>query len=162
MSRLDSAIRRLESQKTCIEYASTIIRNFPGVIIEIGLGNGRTYDHLREIFPKRKIYVFERDIKAHPDCIPPDEFLYKGDYNKTLIKFRENIINPVIMVHFDIGSGNKYESLERSASLSLLLKNIVEKNGLIVGDQPLNSNYYKELSLPKSVKYGRYYLYKLN
>ena len=78
MSRLESAIRRLQSQKVCIEYASELIADMPGVILEIGLGNGRTYDHIKEIFPEKKVYVFEKSVKAHPDCIPPEKYLYEG------------------------------------------------------------------------------------
>ena len=64
MSRLDSAIRRLKSQKLCLEFAFSKLEEIPGVIFEIGLGNGRTYDHLRELFYERKIYVFEKNVKA--------------------------------------------------------------------------------------------------
>ena len=54
MSRLESAIRRLQSQKVCLEYASELISDLQGVILEIGLGNGRTYDHIKKIFPETK------------------------------------------------------------------------------------------------------------
>ena len=67
MSRLDSVIRRLTSQKIVLEWAVDIIRYLDGTVLELGLGNGRTYDHLREILPDRDIYVFEREIAAHPD-----------------------------------------------------------------------------------------------
>ena len=48
MSRLDSVIRRLTSQKLALEWAADIIRHLDGAVLELGLGNGRTYDHLRE------------------------------------------------------------------------------------------------------------------
>ncbi len=50
-----------------------------GPILEVGLGNGRTYDHLRDLFPRRDIYVFERQVAAHPDCVPPDDRLFLGE-----------------------------------------------------------------------------------
>ena len=31
-----------------------------GPVIELGLGNGRTYDHLRERLPGRRIIAFDR------------------------------------------------------------------------------------------------------
>ena len=58
MSRLDSFIRRLEAQRACLEYAAGQIRDLPGPVLELGLGNGRTYDHLRELLPEREIFVF--------------------------------------------------------------------------------------------------------
>ncbi|PPR79380.1 MAG: hypothetical protein CFH01_00437 [Alphaproteobacteria bacterium MarineAlpha2_Bin1] len=161
MSRLDSAIRRLKSQKICLDFASSELSNISGVIVEIGLGNGRTYDHLRELFPKRKIYVFERDVNAHPDCIPPDDFLFKGDFNKTLIGLKDKIVEPIILIHFDIGSGYNSESNERASSLSFLLKDIIDRKGLIIGDQSLDKSHFLEISTPKGVDYAKYFIYKL-
>ena len=76
MSRLDSFIRRLEAQRACLDHAAELIGGLDGVVLELGLGNGRTYDHLRSLFPGREIYVCERAVAAHPDCVPPEERLY--------------------------------------------------------------------------------------
>ncbi|MCH8923260.1 MAG: hypothetical protein IIA67_08960, partial [Planctomycetes bacterium] len=70
MSRLDINIRRLEAQRACLNLAAEMIRDLPGPVFELGLGNGRTYDHLRAALPEREIFVFEREVAAHPDCIP--------------------------------------------------------------------------------------------
>ena len=84
MSRLDSFIRRLEAQRACLNLAAGLIEQVEGAVLEIGLGNGRTYDHLRELFPGRDIYVCERQVAAHPDCIPPADRLLLGDIRETL------------------------------------------------------------------------------
>ena len=84
MSRLDSFIRRLEAQRACLDRAAELIAGLDGVVLELGLGNGRTYDHLRELFPDRDIYVCERQVAAHPDCIPPADRLLLGDMFETL------------------------------------------------------------------------------
>ena len=84
MSRLDSFIRRLEAQRACLDRAACLVREFDGLVLELGLGNGRTYDHLRELFPDREIYVCERRVAAHPDCVPPAELLLLGDMRETL------------------------------------------------------------------------------
>lgn len=158
MSRLDSVIRRLKSQKLCIEKASQLIVDVPGVILEIGLGNGRTYDHLKEVFPNREVYVFERKIAAHPNCIPPSKYLYKGDFNETLYIFKETISKEVALVHFDVGSGNEKESMLRAKSLSNILINIINEYTIIVCDQKLDSKHYKQLRLPDEVERGRYFI----
>ncbi len=160
MSRLDSAIRRLQSQKLCIERASQLTVGMPGVILEIGLGNGRTYDHLKEIFPNREIYVFERKIAAHPSCIPPAKYLYKGDFHETLYLFKKNISEPITLVHFDIGSGNEKESIMRGETLSNILFNIITESTIVIGDQKLNSKKYKQLELPKKIERDRYFMYR--
>ena len=70
MSRLESAIRRLQAQKISLDWSAKNIHKQGGVVLELGLGNGRTFDHIRKLLPERDIYVFEREIAAHPDCIP--------------------------------------------------------------------------------------------
>ena len=84
MSRLDSFIRRLQAQRACLEMAAGLIDGVAGPVLEFGLGNGRTYDHLREVLPAREIYVFDRQIAAHPDCIPDDEHMFLGELHDTL------------------------------------------------------------------------------
>ena len=73
MSRLESAIRRLQAQKIALDWSAEKIHKQPGVVLEFGLGNGRTFDHIRKLLPQRDIYVFERKIAAHP-CL-----LYTSD-----------------------------------------------------------------------------------
>ncbi len=46
MSRLDSFIRRLEAQRTVLNWAAKAIEGREGLVLELGLGNGRTFDHL--------------------------------------------------------------------------------------------------------------------
>src|SRR4051812_41343381 len=45
MTRLDSAIRRLTAQRDLLNWAAQAIGP-TGLVLELGLGNGRTYDHL--------------------------------------------------------------------------------------------------------------------
>src|SRR5215472_16370626 len=83
MSRLDSMIRRLMIQRASLDWAMTRIAALPGPVLEFGLGNGRSYDHLREHLPNREIYVFDRHVAAHPDCIPPADRMILGDFTET-------------------------------------------------------------------------------
>lgn len=55
MSRLDSMIRRLQAQRATLEHAAERVSEHEGVALEFGLGNGRTYDHMRHILPGRDI-----------------------------------------------------------------------------------------------------------
>ena len=52
LSRLDSFIRRLEAQRACLNATPAWIEGLAGPILELGLGNGRTYDHLRRLHPE--------------------------------------------------------------------------------------------------------------
>jgi hypothetical protein len=51
MSRLDSFIRRLTAQRDILNSIVDLVGETQGPVLEFGLGNGRTYDHLRERFP---------------------------------------------------------------------------------------------------------------
>ena len=84
MSRLDSFIARMQAQRDCLNFLKPAVAALPGPILEVGLGNGRTYDHLRDLFPGRDIYVFERTVAAHPDCIPPDDRLFLGEAREAI------------------------------------------------------------------------------
>ena len=59
MSRLDSFLRRLQAQRDCLNAAVSLVADRPGPIFELGLGNGRTYDHLRSLLD-RKLRHFRR------------------------------------------------------------------------------------------------------
>ena len=90
MSRLDSFIARMQAQRDCLNFLKPAVDALPGPILEVGLGNGRTYDHLRDLFPGRDIYVFERKVAAHPDCIPPDDRLFLGEARQSIPAGRED------------------------------------------------------------------------
>ena len=105
MSRLDSVIRRLEAQRSILDYVANSMSTLSGPVFEVGLGNGRSYDHLRVRMPGRDIFVFERKVAAHPDCIPEDQFLFEGDLSKTLIEVSERFSGKAVY-HSDIGTGD--------------------------------------------------------
>ncbi|MEM9552591.1 MAG: class I SAM-dependent methyltransferase, partial [Pseudomonadota bacterium] len=79
MSRLDSMLRRLSAQRDGLNWAAARIKGRPGDVLDLGLGNGRTYDHLREILPERRIWVIDRVLKCHPSCVPPEQDFLEGE-----------------------------------------------------------------------------------
>src|ERR1051325_2849715 len=118
MSRLDSFIRRIEAQRACLNRAADLIRGIEGIVLELGLGNGRTYDHLRALFPNREIFVCERRVAAHPDCVPPAEFLILGDMRETLPRLRGRFGGRVALTHFDAGTGDAAANLALAMDLT--------------------------------------------
>jgi hypothetical protein len=70
LTRLEKLLYRLEAQHAVLAYAFDQIAGRDGVVFELGLGKGRTFDHLRRHLPERQIWVFERDVDAIPDCRP--------------------------------------------------------------------------------------------
>ncbi|MFX4220187.1 MAG: class I SAM-dependent methyltransferase [Thalassobaculum sp.] len=161
MSRLDSMIRRLEAQRATLNAAAERIRNRDGVALEFGLGNGRTYDHLRETLMGREIYVFDRRVAAHPDCIPPDDHLYLGDLFETLPRAVADLGGTAVLAHLDIGTGDKAESVALSQRAAPIVAELLAPGGVVVSDQPLDGlAEFASLPLPEGVSPGRIFLYE--
>jgi hypothetical protein len=160
MTRLDSAIRRLTAQRELLDWASGEIDD-TGLVLEVGLGNGRTYDHLRDRLPGRRIYVFERTPAAHPACTPPDEFLVVGDICDTLPDFAQRFGNrSAALIHVDIGTGN--EDLNRLLALRLspLIETLLQPGGLLLADRALVMPNCTDISSQTGVSKGRYFVYR--
>ncbi len=160
LSRLDSFIRRLEAQRACLDLAAHAVGDQDGTVLELGLGNGRTYDHLRERLPARKIIVFEREVRAHPDCIPDDDHLVLGAIEDTLPAFAESRSGEAILVHSDIGTGDALRNRKLADWLSGALPPLLRPGAWVAADQALFGASFAEQSLPEGVAQGRYYLYR--
>jgi hypothetical protein len=160
MSRLDSAIRRLQAQRACLNTAAQAIPGVPGVLFELGLGNGRTYDHLRELCPAREIFVFERQIAAHPDCVPDAAHLYLGDVLQTLPAAAQRFAGRVALLHADIGTGDAERNAQLAAALQPHLPRLLAPGGVAVTDQEMPWGEAEHVALPDGVAPGRYFLYR--
>ena len=160
MSRLDSFIRRLEAQRACLALAAERIRGLPGPVLELGLGNGRTYDHLRELLPEREIFVFEREVRAHPDCIPDAEHLILGDVRATLPQAHRRLPGPAALAHTDVGTGDAARNAELAAWLAGVLPPLLAPGAWIVSDQALRAPALRAQAPPAGIAAERYFLYR--
>jgi hypothetical protein len=160
LSRLDSFIRRLQAQRACLDHAVLLARGIPGPALELGLGNGRTFDHLRERLDGREIFVFERRPDAHPDCTPDDDHLVVGDLEATLPLASARLPGPAALAHSDIGTGDPARNAALAGRLALLLPPLLGQGGIIVSDQPLVADTLEALPLPSDVPAERYFLYR--
>jgi S-adenosyl-L-methionine methyltransferase len=160
VSRLDSFIRRLEAQRACLDQAARLIAELDGDVLELGLGNGRTYDHLRQLFPDRKIYVCERWVAAHPDCVPPAELLLLGDMRDTLQKARELLVGRVALAHLDPATGNVAASRALAAEVAPLIVPLLRPGGVLVSEPAIAWRGLSPMALPRGLAPGRYNLYR--
>jgi len=160
MSRLDSFIRRLEAQRACLDLAAHLVRELDGDVLELGLGNGRTYDYLRQLFPDRKIYVFDRRVAAHPDCVPPAELLLLGDMRDTLQTASELLGSRVALAHLDPATGDGAASRALAAELAPLIMPLLRPGGMLVSEPAIARDELSPVPLPESVAPGRYNLYR--
>lgn len=160
MSRLEGALRRLEAQRDCLELAIRLVRDLPGPVFELGLGNGRTYDHLRVHCPERDIFVFERQVAAHADCIPDADHLFEGAIEDTLDRVHGRFAGRVVLAHADLGSGQPVRDACTAAMLSTRLGWFMAPGGVVASDQELYLPDVTVLALPQGVREGRYFLYR--
>jgi len=158
MSRLDSFIRRVSAQRDCLNLAKDLITDVPGPVLELGLGNGRTYDHLRELFPDRDIYVFDRRVAAHPDCIPPDDRMILGDITETLAVAADLIGAPAALAHCDIGTGKKDSNARLIATIAPMFEALMIPGGIVISDQEYSVDSWLAQPLPDGVRPGRYFI----
>lgn len=158
MSRLDSFIRRVSAQRDCLNMAKDMIADVPGPVLELGLGNGRTYDHLREIFPDREIFVFDRRVAAHPDCIPDDAHMILGDITETLASALDRIGGQAAFAHCDIGTGEKESNARLIATIAPMVDALMAPGGIVCSDQEYTVARWEAQPLPEGVQPGRYFV----
>ena len=159
MSRLDAFIRRVLAQRACIDAVAAKKSDLSGPVLELGLGNGRTYDHLRTRFPKRDIFVFDREVAAQPDCIPPGHLLRMGDFRATVPAYLAERRESAVFIHADIGSFNKEASVRLAADLAPTLLRILAPGAYLACDQMIVQAGLEPLALPDGLEGGYYHLY---
>ena len=155
MSRLESMRRRLTAQIMGLNWALENIQEIQGDIVDLGLGNGRTYDHLRE-YSDRRIWVIDREMNAHPDSVPPAEDFLQGEAEPMLERLAGQA--RIALAHYDFGFGNKALDVEEAARLSPLIAGVMTPGGLIVSQQPLVG--FTALAGPDDIPEGRYLFYR--
>ena len=157
MSRLDSMLRRFAAQRDGLNWAAEQIAPLQGDVLDMGLGNGRTYDHLREILPQRRVWVIDRILQCHPSCVPPEADFLQGEA-EPMIKHLTEQGHKLALAHYDFGFGVKEQDLAEAARLSPIIAAGMAPGGIIVSGQPLVG--FEELPGPEGIAPGRYMFYR--
>jgi trans-aconitate methyltransferase len=157
MSRLDSFIRRLTAQRDILNHLAEDVAQLDGPIMELGLGNGRTFDHLRERFPGRRILAFDRAANASAHSMPPAGDLILGEIEETAQAF---LGIDAALAHADIGTGYPDKDAITLRWLPQLMAGVVVSGGVAVSGLPLDHPDLVPLPLPAGVQEDRYFLYR--
>lgn len=160
MSRLDSFIRRLEAQRRILDWGAAAIAGRDGLVLELGLGNGRTYDHLREILPGRTIYAFDRAAVANPRSLPPEDRLVLGEMHETLPDFAAHHGRAAVLVHVDATTGVPERDRIELAWLPAQVAALALDEALVLSGWALEHAALRAVSLPEGVPEGRYFAYR--
>jgi len=157
MTRLDSFIRRMMAQRTLLDLACAEVEGIDGPILEIGLGNGRTFDHIRENLPGRRIIAFDRAKACHPASAPPEGDLVLGEIRETAARFAGT---GAALVHADIGTGSNELDRRTLTWLPSLVVSLLRPGGIAVSGLPLDQPGLVPRPVPREVPPGRYFLYR--
>ncbi|MBR9864774.1 MAG: hypothetical protein GYB24_15150 [Rhodobacteraceae bacterium] len=157
MSRLDSMLRRFTAQRDGLNWAAKLVESHAGDGLDMGLGNGRTYDHMRETMPDRRIWVMDRVLQCHPSCVPPELDFLQGEAEEGLARLAE-MDAKIVLAHYDFGYGVKEEDVAEAARLSPLIAKVMVPGGMIVSGQPLEG--FDQVQGPEHIAPDRYYFYR--
>ncbi|MEM6889504.1 MAG: class I SAM-dependent methyltransferase [Pseudomonadota bacterium] len=157
MSRLESMRRRLSAQIDGLNWAAKEITTIEGDVLELGLGNGRTYDHLRERLPARRIWVIDRQLNPHPSCVPPPDCFMQGEAETMLAVLAKRGLR-IALAHYDFGYGVVEDDRAEGARLSSLIAPLMIPGGLIVSQQPLTG--FTQLRGPETIDAERYLFFR--
>ena len=155
MSRLDSFIRRMSAQRDILNDMTKRIDGVAGVILEFGLGSGRTYDHLCDIFPDRRIIVFESVSKGLPLQRVAAGDLLMGDIRATASSLPDGC---AALIHTDIETGVAEVDAGLAAWLPGVVGRLLVSGGYAVSSSNLLDHRLKPCPLPPGVQGGRYHV----
>lgn len=160
MTRLDLFIARMVSQRACLDHAIAATADLPGPVFELGLGNGRTYHHMRETISGRDIFVFERAVASHPDSTPPEELTILGDVRETLPATLEKMGPVASLIHADLGGHNAAKNVAFAKDVSPLIEPLLAPGGLMVSSDRMFFDRLEEQPLPPDAIEGRCFIYR--
>ena len=116
---------------------------------------------MRKLLPERDIYVFEREIAAHPDGIPHLAFQFNGDFRESIPRAIEQLGRSAALAHLDIGTGQKNTSLALAIKIAPCIEKLLCVNAIVVSDQEVERWRSYKLQLPGGISENRIHLYRL-
>jgi hypothetical protein len=169
-SALERLAARVLTQRAYLAEAVRRIARVPGPVLEIGLGKGRTYDHLRRLMPDRAIYCFDREHHAPPEESPPAEFLVIGEIQTTLpalaARLGDRPGGKAALAHCDIGTRKPERDMAFARYLAATLPGVMADGAIVLGDRPMESKKLEPLPAPDfprpaGIAAWPYYLYRI-
>ncbi len=152
-------IDRLTTQQLCLETAARMIEGHPGAVLEIGLGKGRTYSHLRSIMSDREIFVFDRDVHAPKSAQPDPDYLILGDFLQTLPGISERIGGHAVFAHADLGSENREADAVLASKVAQCLSDCLSPGGVVACDREMAGQGWSEIPIPDGAQWP-YFMYQ--
>jgi len=151
----------MKAQRDLLDHTVGLIGDVAGPVVELGLGSGRTYDHLKHRLPERDIFVFDTIYSTVPiDSLPDSEHMVLGDIRETLPLCLPRIKAPAALLHNDIGTGDDTVNAATKAWLAPIVCQIMAPGGVVITSFTMELPGFEKLDTPRSVPAGRYHLYR--
>ncbi len=145
----------MSAQRDILNDLAFRMDGIAGTILEFGLGSGRTYDHLLEKFPARRILVFESIVKDLPlQRVPPDNLLI-GDIRASTEPLPDGC---AALIHTDIETGVREHDVELTAWLPKLIARLLVSGGYAVSSSNLLDPRLHPCPVPSGIEDNRYHL----
>lgn len=160
MTRLELFIARMTSQRACIDYAVGLTAGMAGPVYELGLGNGRTFDHIRAKVTDRDIFVFERAVASNPASTPSEDQLVLGDVVDTLPMMLARDGATVSFAHADLGGHNLEKNDAFARLISPLIEVMIAPGGVMVSSDKMYFDALEQINLPEGAMDGRAFIYR--
>ncbi len=159
-TRLDLFIHRMVSQRACLDHAIAQTAGMAQPVFELGLGNGRTYHHMRAHITDRPIYVFERAVASHPDSRPTEELTVLGDVRDTLPAAVTRFPQGASLIHADLGGHDLEKNDAFARMISPLVEPVLAFGGLMVSSDQMYFDALEQQPTPDGAIEGRCFVYK--
>jgi trans-aconitate methyltransferase len=157
---LERTLYRLRAQYATLGAAISAVAARRGLVWEIGLGKGRSYDHLRRVLPEAPVFGLDRQRVSVPDCTPPDDRLVIGELAATLPRLATAHAGQVVLAHIDLGTDPPDEATR--AVLERWLPVALAPGGVVAAGTPLALAGAQSLAVPEAAKAGGYALYLIH
>ncbi|MEO0791079.1 MAG: class I SAM-dependent methyltransferase [Pseudomonadota bacterium] len=163
-TRLMSFRDRVDAQIALLDWVCAEVRGNPaladGPILEVGLGNGRTYSHLLGRLPGRRVIVFDKDVKAHPMSRPAPEDFVRGQVQETVRDFADASGRKAVMIHSDIGDGTGATEADILTWIASVYASATAPGALVLCTQALDDPCFERLADPVPKYAARYGIYR--
>ncbi|MEO1720567.1 MAG: class I SAM-dependent methyltransferase [Pseudomonadota bacterium] len=161
MTELEWAVIRLRTQIRLLDWAANeLLHEDAPLVLELGLGNGRTYDHLRQRLPDARIEVFDREMKGKLSSRPPEDRFHKGELVTTLAAFEPR--GHAQLIHADLGTGDPEHEHRIAAMLLAALPLLAKPGCIIVTSTELPDARFNPVDIADHDPQSRYHVYRFD
>lgn len=147
-SRLERMIARLVTQRALLNHVAERVDARPGPILEIGLGKGRTYTHLKKLFPDRRIWAFDFEIHAPAHSQPPAAAVFLGDFRESLQSCWATIDAAPVFMHADIGTESRKADAALARFVGAVAAEKLSPGGYLLGDRDMAADGLASVAPP--------------